>query len=46
MTLDFFMPPFFMGTAMDIPSGISCKHMAMARLKPNLTDASKPEPNG
>jgi len=31
---------------MDITSGMSCKHMAMARLKPSLMDASKPEPNG
>ena len=46
MTFPIFMPPFFMGTAIDIPSGISCRHMAIARLNPNFIEASKPEPNG
>ena len=44
ITLLFFIPPFFIGTAMDIPSGISCKQIAIAKLKPNLIDAPKPEP--
>ena len=38
------MPPFFIGTAMDIPSGISCKQIAKAKPIPNLVEASKPEP--
>ena len=27
-----------------MPSGISCKQIAIAKAKPNLIDASKPEP--
>ena len=33
-----------MGTAMDIPSGISCRQIAIAKLSPNLSDASNPDP--
>ena len=44
MTFDFFIPPFFIGTAIDIPSGISCKQIAKAKLSPNLMEDSKPEP--
>ena len=38
------MPPFFIGTAIDIPSGISCKHIAIANDKPNFIEASNPDP--
>lgn len=41
---DVFIPPFFMGIDIDIPSGISCKQIAIAKLNPNFIDASKPEP--
>ena len=44
MTFAFDMPPFFMGTAIDIPSGMSCRQIAIAKLSPNLSDASNPEP--
>ena len=40
------MPPFFMGTAIEIPSGTSCKHIAIASESPNVTEAPKPEPIG
>ena len=39
-----FMPPVFIGIAMDIPSGMSCKQIARARENPKLTEASNPEP--
>ena len=42
--MNFDIPPFFIGTDIDIPSGISCKHIAIAKLKPNFNEASKPEP--
>lgn len=29
----------------NIPSGMSCKQIAKAKLSPNFTDDSKPEPN-
>ena len=29
----------------NLPSGISCKQIAIAKLNPNFMDASKPEPN-
>ena len=45
ITFDIFIPPFFIGTAMDIPSGMSCKQIAKAKLSPNFMDASNPEPN-
>lgn len=39
-----FIPPFFIGTDIDIPSGISCKHIAIASEYPNVIDAPNPEP--
>ena len=33
-----------MGTAIEIPSGISCKHIAIAKDSPNFIDAPNPEP--
>lgn len=44
ITFDGLIPPFFMGTAIDIPSGISCKAIAIANEYPKETEASKPEP--
>ena len=44
ITFVFDIPPFFIGTAIDIPSGISCKHIAIAKPSPKRIDASKPEP--
>ena len=38
------MPPDFIGTAMEIPSGTSCRAMAIAREMPSLYEAPKPEP--
>ena len=38
------MPPFFIGTAIEIPSGMSCRQIANANPKPNFIDASKPDP--
>ena len=38
------MPPFFIGTAMEIPSGISCMQIAIASEYPKVIDASNPEP--
>ena len=33
-----------MGTPIEIPSGISCRHIARASEYPNLIDASNPDP--
>ena len=44
ITLLDFIPPFFIGTAIDIPSGISCKHIAMANEYPSVIEAPNPEP--
>ena len=38
------IPPAFIGTAIDIPSGISCKHIAKAKEYPKVIDASNPDP--
>ena len=42
--LDIFIHPFFMGTAIEIPSGTSWIAIAIARESPKLNDDSKPEP--
>ena len=38
------IPPDFIGKAIDIPSGISCKAIATARDIPSLNEAPNPEP--
>lgn len=37
-------PPFFRGRATEIPSGISCMQIAIARDRPKLSEAIKPLP--
>ena len=44
ITFPDFIPPFFMGTAIDIPSGISCNNIAIASESPSFTEASNPAP--
>ena len=44
ITLNGLIPPFFIGTAMLIPSGTSCKHIAIASDNPKEVDESNPEP--
>ena len=39
-----FIPPFFNGTAIASPSGISWKQIVIARDKPSLIDDSNPDP--
>lgn len=39
-----FIPPFFIGTDIEIPSGISCIRIVIPKDKPSLIDASNPEP--
>ena len=40
----FFIPPLFIGIAIDTPSGKSCKHIIIAKLNPNSTEPSNPDP--
>lgn len=39
------IPLVFKGREIEMPSGISCREMAIASLKPREEDDSKPEPN-
>ena len=39
-----FIPPFFSGSAIEIPSGISCIHIDIASDNPKVSEAEKPLP--
>ena len=44
ITFILLIPPFLIGTAIDIPSGMSCNNIAIAKEYPNFIDAPNPEP--